>query len=456
MIHPSRIKILNVCSPPGGTYVLYWMQASQRSEYNHALEYSIEKANKLNKPLVVFFGITDKFPEANLRHYAFMLEGLSETAAALDKRGIRMMVKCVSPEKGALEMSRNAVLTVTDRGYCAIQNKWRFWLAKKITCPLVQVESDVIVPVETASPKEEYSAGTFRPKLQKLLDAYLVPLKKRTLRKNSLSLTFDMLEIRDTESILQKLKINRHVSRAKEYRGGTASAKKRLLYFIREKCNDLDKLRNEPSLDYLSNMSPYLHFGQVSPLYIALQVKKAAPKDSSVYLEELIVRRELSMNFIHYNPHYDRFEGLPAWARKTLCDHKKDKRGYLYSLDMLEAAETHDPYWNAAQNEMTLGGKMHGYMRMYWGKKILEWSPEPEEAFLRALYLNNKYSLDGRDPNGFTGVAWCFGKHDRAWKERPIFGKVRYMNAKGLERKFNMNGYVKKISQLKYNYNLKT
>lgn len=456
MIHLSRIKVLKNCSPSSGRYILYWMQASQRSEYNHALEYAIEKANELNKPLVVFFGITDKFPDANQRHYSFMLEGLGETASALYKRGIQMIVRQVSPEKGAFELSQDAVLTITDRGYCKIQKKWRLWLARKISGPFIQVESDVIVPVETASPKEEYSAGTFRPKLQKLLDAYLVPLKKRTLRKNSLSLTFDTLEIKDTESILQQLKVNRNVSRAKEYSGGTASAKKRLLYFIMEKCNDLEKLRNDPSLDYLSHMSPYLHFGQVSPLYIALQIKKAAPKDSNVYLEELIVRRELGINFVQYNSHYDCFEGLPAWAKKTLLDHKRDKREYTYSLDTLENADTHDPYWNAAQNEMVLGGKMHGYMRMYWGKKILEWSPEPEEAFFQANYLNNKYSLDGRDPNGYTGVAWCFGKHDRAWKERPIFGKVRYMNAKGLERKFNMNEYVRKISQLKYHYNLKT
>ncbi len=456
MIHLSRIKILKNCPPSNGRYILYWMQASQRSEYNHALEYAIEKANELSKPLVVFFGITDRFPEANQRHYAFMVEGLFETASALNKRGIQMIVRHVSPEKGAFELSQNAVLTVTDRGYCKIQKKWRLWLARKICCPLIQVESDVIIPVETASPKEEYSAGTFRPKLQKLLHAYLVPLRKRTLKRDSISLTLETLNIQDMESVLKQLKVDPVVSRVKEFKGGTVSAQKRLLYFIRERCKDLDKLRNDPSLDYLSNMSPYLHFGQVSPLYIALQVKKADFKDSHVYLEELIIRRELAINFVHYNSHYDCFEGLPSWARKTLLDHKKDKREYTYSLDSLEHADTHDPYWNAAQNEMVLGGKMHGYMRMYWGKKILEWSPEPEEAFLRALYLNNKYSLDGRDPNGFTGVAWCFGKHDRAWKERPVFGKVRYMNAKGLERKYNMNGYVKKINQLQYRYNLKT
>ncbi len=154
------------------------------------------------------------------------------------------------------------------------------------------------------------------------------------------------------------------------------------------------------------------------------------------------------MNFVFYNQNYDSFDGLPEWAKKTLKEHEKDRREYIYTLEELENAETHDPYWNAAQEEMRIKGKMHGYMRMYWGKKILEWSKTPEDAFKIALYLNNKYELDGRDPNGFTGVAWCFGKHDRPWKERQIFGKIRYMNAKGLKRKFDADGYAEKIKRL--------
>jgi deoxyribodipyrimidine photo-lyase len=194
-------------------------------------------------------------------------------------------------------------------------------------------------------------------------------------------------------------------------------------------------------------MSPYLHFGQISPLFIALKVKETRSPGVEAFLEELIVRRELSMNFVFYNEKYDSFEGLPEWAKKALKTHQRDKRQYLYSLEEFENAKTHDPYWNAAQREMVVKGKMHGYMRMYWGKKILEWAKTPEEAFRTALYLNNKYELDGRDPNGFTGVAWCFGKHDRPWGERPIFGNVRYMNDKGLKRKFDADEYVKMISQ---------
>ena len=195
-------------------------------------------------------------------------------------------------------------------------------------------------------------------------------------------------------------------------------------------------------------MSPYLHFGQISPLYIALKVLKSDSPGKAAYLEELIVRRELSHNFVFYNHKYDRFDFLPHWARNTLTFHSRDKREYVYSLKEFENAETHDVYWNAAQMEMVITGKMHGYMRMYWCKKILEWSKNPKEGYRIALYLNNKYELDGRDPNGFAGVAWCFGKHDRAWGERTIFGKIRYMNDAGLKRKFDPERYVEKVNQM--------
>jgi deoxyribodipyrimidine photo-lyase len=205
-------------------------------------------------------------------------------------------------------------------------------------------------------------------------------------------------------------------------------------------------------MEFTSGLSPYLHFGQISPLFVALEVKKSGKKGKEDFLEELIVRRELAVNFVHYNSAYDSFNCLPQWAKATLHAHLEDKREYAYSLKDLENAKTHDPYWNAAQEEMRISGKMHGYMRMYWGKKILEWTRSPEEAFRRALYLNNKYNIDGRDPNGFAGVAWCFGKHDRPWKERQIFGKVRYMSSHGLERKFEIEKYVRKIEEWKQKF----
>jgi deoxyribodipyrimidine photo-lyase len=263
-----------------------------------------------------------------------------------------------------------------------------------------------------------------------------------------LNLDFESLVWEDIGNLLNKLKIKGEVDKVDGFRGGTDQAMERLSEFLKSKIDGFQDLRNDPTMDYLSNMSPYLHFGQISPLYIALQVLKTISPGKDAYLEELIVRRELAMNFTFYNPNYDSLNSLPEWAQKTLREHEKDKREYLYTCEELERAETHDAYWNAAQKEMVYQGKMHGYMRMYWGKKILEWTASPEEAYKVALYLNNKYELDGRDPNGYAGVAWCFGKHDRAWKEREVFGKVRYMNANGLRRKFKIERYVERVDEM--------
>jgi deoxyribodipyrimidine photo-lyase len=443
MIQKERIKALNGRRVQKGKYVLYWMQASQRAEYNHALEFAILKVNELRQPLIVFFGITDQFPEANERHYTFMLEGLKEVKDSLKKRGIQMVILHGSPEIGALRLATRASLAVVDRGYLRIQTAWRDDASKKMECPLFQVESDVIVLVEETSPKEEYAAATIRSKIKRKLDAFLVPLKEHEPIIDSLSLDFDSFDIDDLEKTVSKLRSDKSVKRVDSFHGGTKEAKSYLEVFLEGKLDRFRELRNDPNLDYLSHMSPYLHFGHISPLYIALKVSKTGSPGIEAFLEELIIRRELSMNFVFYNEKYDSFEAIPDWAKKTLKVHQKDKRPYLYSLKELEEAKTHDPYWNVAQKEMVHSGKMHGYMRMYWGKKILEWTRTPKEAFRNVLYLNNKYELDGRDPNGFTGVAWCFGKHDRPWGERPIFGNVRYMNDKGLKRKFDADGYVK-------------
>ncbi len=442
-IQKERVKALNQKEIRTRKYVLYWMQASQRAEDNHALEFAILKANELRQPLIVFLGITDQFLEANERHYTFMLEGLKEVKDSLEKRGIQMVILHKSPEIGVLQLAKKASLAVVDRGYLKIQRAWRDDASKRMECPLLQVESDVIVPVEETSPKEEYAAATIRSKIKRKLDAFLVPLKEHEPIIESLSLDFDSFDIHDLEKAISKLRINRSVKRVDSFHGGTREAKRHLEVFLEGKLDRFPELRNDPTLDYLSHMSPYLHFGQISPLYIALKVSKTGNPGIEAFLEELIIRRELSMNFIFYNEKYDSFEAIPDWAKKTLKAHEKDRRQYLYSLDELESAKTHDSYWNAAQKQMVIEGKMHGYMRMYWGKKILEWTRTPKEAFRNALHLNNKYELDGRDPNGFTGVAWCFGKHDRPWGERPIFGNVRYMNDKGLKRKFDADSYVK-------------
>jgi deoxyribodipyrimidine photo-lyase len=424
------------------------MQAAQRAEWNHALEYAARQANELGQPAVVFFGLTESFPEANERHYAFLLEGLKETQAALQDRGIRTVVRLGSPADGIVEFGRRASLVVTDDGILRVERKWRRAAAERLECPLIEVTTNAIVPLEVASLKEEYAAATLRPKIYRHLERFLVPLAVTGVRKDSVRISLDALDIGEKAKILQGLSLDRSASRVTSFFGGAAEARRRLREFIEAKLPGYGEARNDPSLDGSSRMSPYLHFGQVSPLWIALEVKKGPRYGQAPYLEELIVRRELGRNFVYRNPAYDRFEGLPEWSRTTLLEHTKDPREFTYTFSELEQARTHDRYWNAAQREMVLTGWMHGYMRMYWGKKILEWSASPRTAFRTALALNNRYELDGRDPNGFAGVAWCFGKHDRPWARRPVFGTVRYMNAAGLRRRFDIEAYVRKVEAL--------
>ncbi|MBN1614633.1 MAG: deoxyribodipyrimidine photo-lyase [Deltaproteobacteria bacterium] len=451
MIQQERIQSLNRRPERRGRFILYWLQASQRAACNHALEYALGEANVRNLPLVVFFGLTGDFPEANARHYRFMIEGLQEVQRDLEGRGIRMVVRIGNPPGRVLELAEEAALIVTDRGYLRIQKAWRQAAAQAAPCTLLQVETDAVVPVETASDHEEYAAATLRPKIQRHLEDYLVPLNEGPTRRDSLGLHLESLALDNAEALLTELGIDRTVGASSFYRGGYREAKRRLNAFLGEKLARYGRERNVPGSDASSSLSPYLHFGQISPLEIALAVQEtsaAGPEARQAFLEELVVRRELAINFVHYNDAYDRCEGaVPHWARLSLQAHSGDARPYLYGPADWENARTHDPYWNAAQREMVRRGKMHNYMRMYWGKKILEWSASPEEAFRTALSLNNRYALDGRDPNGFAGVAWCFGRHDRPWKERSIFGKIRYMNAAGLERKFDMKPYLTSFAE---------
>ncbi len=425
-----------------GNYILYWMQRAQRSEFNHALEYAVDKANSLEIPLVVLFCLTEDFKDANLRHYHFMIEGLNEVKHELEDRDIILVVKHSDPVNTVVDMSKESSITVVDKAYLAHTRNWRQEITKKIDVPVIEVDTDLVIPVEETSDKEEYAARTIRPKIQNLLKKYLKPVKERNVTQSSLDLSFDCI---DMEKALDSLEIDASVKPVAEGIGGSSKAKKQLDYFVKNKLEDYPECSNDPSKDGLSNMSPYLHFGQISPIYIALEVKNKGGEGVEGFLEQLIVRRELAFNFVYYNEDYENINCLPGWARETLEKHKNDEREYIYSRKELEEARTHDEYWNAAQKEMLKTGKMHGYMRMYWGKKILEWSETPEEAYHTSLYLNNKYELDGRDPNGYAGVAWCFGKHDQAWKERKIYGKVRYMNANGLKRKFDIERYVRKI-----------
>ncbi len=449
-IQETRIRRLNDRGPAQGEYVLYWMQQSQRAEFNHALEYAVQRANDQKQPLLAGFGLMDDYPEANLRHYHFLLQGLQETQQALHRRGIRLVVGRGSPDAVALRLARGASLIVCDRGYLRHQKLWRCRVADSFDGEVVQVESDSVVPVEVASDKAESAARTLRPRIHRHLDDYLVELSPTPIARDSLGLAAEGPDLDDLDAVLSQLELDRSVPPVNRFRGGTSAAKARLRDFLRRHLEGYAAHRNQPELDGVSHMSPYLHFGQISPVYVALQVREAAgrPEDRANYLEELVIRRELALNFVHFTEDYDRYTALPAWARTTLEEHRQDERSRRYTRAQLDAAETHDPYWNAAMREMKHTGYMHNHMRMYWGKKILEWSPTPESAYRVALELNNRYFLDGRDPASYANIAWIFGLHDRPWPERPVYGTVRSMTSGGLERKTDMAAYVERVDEL--------
>lgn len=450
-IQPERIRTLHDTDPADGDYVLHWMQQSQRADCNHALEFAVKKANELSQRLLVAFGLMDDYPEANVRHYRFMLEGLAETQQALADRKIKMVVQHGSPDKVAIRLAKHASVVVCDRGYLRHQKEWRKHVADECECPVYQVESDVVVPVEVASDKREYAARTIRPKLREHHSKFLVDLRATPLTKDSRRLSVDSMDLSNIDRAISQLKLDDSVPSVESlFRGGTSQAKRIFKRFI-DRLNGYDDHRNQPDTDDVSHMSKYLHFGQISPVWLALQVestRRGSKTDRESFLEELLIRRELAQNFAHFTPDYDSYTCLPDWAKETLEEHKNDDRPDRYTKSELEDAATDDPYWNAAMREMRHTGYMHNYMRMYWGKKILEWSNTPQYAFKVALELNNKYFIDGRDPNSYANIAWIFGNHDRAFAERDVFGKVRYMSKSGLERKCDAEAYVAKVDKL--------
>ncbi|POM72842.1 Deoxyribodipyrimidine photolyase [Phytophthora palmivora] len=424
------------------------------------------------------------------RHALFALEGLSDAYQRLARRGLSFDV-FHHQHKANDQLTRNellefcarrAALVVTDRPYL---RPWRSALDKLVSSVedegdtdassssfgIVQVEGDVVVPAAVATDKEEYAARTIRPRITKHLDRYVVPLGSLVLEQayqtegNSLLTVLDSpnqlkpLDVTSSEAVsstLELLDVDRSVKGVGwHFRGGEASASACAKKFLTpDKLARYATERNEPSLDAGSDLSLYLRYGHISVVRVVLAAHKLkrvakAKEGLASFLEELIVRRELSVNLVVYNhDNYDSMRCLPSYAQITLQEHAKDKRDQLYSRDKLEFFQTGDRFWNAAQRELVVTGKMHGYMRMYWGKKLLEWTRTPEEGFNAALVLNNKYALDAPDPNSYAGVAWTFGKHDQGWKERPIFGKVRYMNEAGLKRKFRMDAYVLKVGRL--------
>ncbi|VFQ45419.1 deoxyribodipyrimidine photo-lyase [Desulfoluna butyratoxydans] len=449
-IDATRIHHLSNRRPTRGRYVLYLMQQSQRTRFNHALEYAVQRANDESLPLLTVTGLMEGYPEATWRHYHFMMEGLCDVQKNLKVRDIGFSILPGVPAEVALGLSDDAALIVCDRGYLRHQRSWRLKIAASSPCPVVEVESDAVVPVECASAKREYAARTIRPKIERLLDRYLVGLAPTPVKVPFPPALLPKGAIDPSKGVPDHFNVDRSVAPVSRFKGGEDEAQEKLAHFVSEILPRYASLRNKPEENAISEISPYLHFGQLSPLDAALAASHggaSCPEDVAVFLEELIVRRELAINYAWFEPDYDTFEAAaPAWAQETLAARGMQKD--LYTKEELTACKTNDPYWNAAMAEMVHTGFMHNYMRMYWGKKILEWSHDAKEAFETALYLNNRYFLDGRDPNSYAGVGWTFGLHDRAWPQQPGFGKVRSMKASGLKRKCNIEGYVKRVEEL--------
>jgi deoxyribodipyrimidine photo-lyase len=440
---------------PQGKCVVYWMQRAQRGVDNHAVDLAVKIANLLGLPLVVYFAGISNFPHANLRHYVFLNQGLPDIEADLGSRNISFVMRLApreSPEQLLADV--HAAFLVGDENPMREPERWRNHLASQIKIPFWTVDTDVVVPSKLVE-KAQYGAYTLRPRLYRLLPEYLQPYENLHAEhewKKPRGFHADSVH----EDMTREWKdFDRSVAPVEAWNGGTRAGLKRLKIFTGKLLEAYDSQRNHPETDGTSCMSPYLHFGHVGPITIALAVDaavKANPKLRAArdsYFNELIVWRELAVNFVRYTPKYESPECAEAWAKATIAEHARDEREHLYTLNQLENAETYDDLWNAAQIQMVRHGWMHNYLRMYWAKKILEWTPDVSTAMKYAIYLNDKYFLDGRDPNGYAGIAWAIlGKFDRAWGERPIFGKIRYMSGASTGRKFDSKRYIQQMGLL--------
>ena len=447
-----RVRVRRAGEPKrGARAVVYWMQRAQRGVDNPALDVAIAAGNALGLPVVAFLGVVPWYPNANLRHYRFLVEGIADIARDLERRRVGFVLRAY-PDHRLVRLCAEvgAALVVGDENPLREPERWRRRAAELLDVPLLTVDADVVVPVRLLG-KEQWAARTIRPRIHKLLPDFLVAPAEPKAKKPFVPPP-NLRSLAPGEDLLARFPVERSADPVPSWRGGTAAGLGALERFVSGALTGYDERRNHPELDGTSALSPWLHFGHLGPRAVALAVQRAAAPDvdKDAFLEQLIVRRELATNFVHYNPHYDSLEGCERWALETLERHARDPRPVRYGDDELEQGATGDALWNAAQHQMVDGGWMHNYLRMYWGKKLLEWTASPEHAFALAVRLNDKYELDGRDPNGYAGIAWSIGgKHDRAWGRRPIFGTIRYMSGASTGRKFDSKAYIAKVERLR-------
>lgn len=441
----NRITPLNDIPGRDGKCIVYWMQSSLRLSDNPALALAIGEANARRLPLLVFFSIDPSIPMANERNFTFALESLAEVVRGLPGVNASLCLRIGRATDNAVAVCReaDAALLITDESHLQEGARRRGSVAGRVNVPALQVDANVVVPVRLI-PQEQYAAYAIRPKLLRLLGNYLQPFDRSKVNAGQPVDIRSDLDAIDIRKVLPDLELPR-VKPSQLYRGGEHRAQSALREFVDRKLDGFAENRNRPDRHGTSDMSPYLRFGCISPVSMLKQViDSCGPKgDISAFVEEAFVRRELAENFTFYNPGYRSLACLPEWARRTLSEHRADRREVLFSLEELEAGVTGEALWDASQREMLETGKMAGYMRMYWGKRVLAWTRTPDEALRTLLYLNDKYEIDGRSPNSYAGVLWCFGKHDRAFAERPVYGKVRYMAPSAQRKKFNVEAYIK-------------
>ncbi|AGW13069.1 deoxyribodipyrimidine photo-lyase [Megalodesulfovibrio gigas] len=454
-VDPRRVVACTTSAPApaAGRPAVYWMHRDQRVHENFGLLHAQALALRAGAPLVVVFCLAPQFLHAAWRQYAFMLEGLQDVARQLHALGIPFVLLQGDPgqEVAAWCVAHRAGVVTTDFDPLRLKRQWLARTAEALAVhgvALLEVDSRNIVPCRAASAKREYAARTLRPRIHRLLPEFLHT--PPAVQPHPHAFAGDVPTV-DLPGLASALPVNRSVPPVPGLRSGPTAALAALQEFVAHRLRDYDERRNDPNAEAQSRLSPYLHFGQVSALRVALAVQAAAaPRETKeVFLEELVVRRELADNFCLHTPDYDALTGCPAWAQHTLDEHRQDVRSHVYSLEEFEQARTGDALWNAAQQQLRKTGAMHGYLRMYWAKKILEWTETPEQAMAFAIQLNDTWQLDGRDANGYTGVAWSIGGvHDRPWKGRPVFGTIRFMNEAGCRRKFDVPGYIARMAAL--------
>ncbi len=468
---------------PDGDYVVYWMTSARRTHWNYGLERALGYAERYHKPLVVFEALRAGYQWASDRHHLFVLDGMVDNAERLRAAGITYY-PYVEPTPGAsaglLErLAARAVVVVTDEFPCFFLPKMIAAAARKVSVFLETVDSNGLLPLRS-HPQAFPTAYVFRRHVQKTIGAHLLdvpsadPLAGVTLPAGAVPQ--DVLDrfppasaalLAGDRVALAALPID-HGVRPVSYRGGPVAAALALERFVTRALHRYGTDRNEPSADATSGLSPYLHFGHISAHAIFDAVMRhegwsptqlgakangqregfwGVSAEAEGFLDQLITWRELGYGFAFHRPDYDKYASLPDWARATLDGHASDRRPHLYTLAELDEGDTHDPIWNAAQAQLRVDGRIHNYLRMLWGKKILEWSPSPEAAVDALIELNNRYSVDGRNPNSYSGLFWTLGRFDRPWApERPIFGVIRYMSSENTRRKLDVTRYIERWS----------